>query len=454
MSRCILHIGMHKTGSTSIQSSLKGFKDNAFYYAELSADPNHSLAMYSLFSQHPARHHLHLGKQKADIDRYVAAARKNLAQSIELANGRTLVISGEGISLLPYDNIKAIHQFLAQKFDDIQVVAYVRPPIGYMTSVFQETVKVVANSRFNIEREYKNYQNTFSKFDEIFKPGNVQLWKFDPKAFPEGCVVQDFCLRLGIPLPKQNIVRVNESLCLQAVALIYIYRKFGQSFNAPALKGKDSIQLGEAIKTIGNDRLRCSSEILLPILEHNSQDIQWMEKRLGQSLAEDIGQTLDTDIRNEADLIQAGVNAAPQLLQLTGRPESDFRLTQSLEGVAYLVGQFRQKLADKASDQYKVLAGNIGLVTAKQVDGWAIGINPNVPVRLAIKVNGEMIGEQWAGLSRPGLKERGFHPSGLCGFSFAFAEGDRLKDGDIVTIEPTDASFTLTNSPYTFNNNE
>ena len=32
MSTCIIHVGMHKTGTTSIQQSLNGYSDDEFYY--------------------------------------------------------------------------------------------------------------------------------------------------------------------------------------------------------------------------------------------------------------------------------------------------------------------------------------------------------------------------------------------------------------------------------------
>ncbi len=74
MSKCIIHIGMHKTGSTSIQKSLDGFHDQEFFYAHLGNTPNHSLAIFSLFSSHPERHHLHIarGRDSAAIKLYLS----------------------------------------------------------------------------------------------------------------------------------------------------------------------------------------------------------------------------------------------------------------------------------------------------------------------------------------------------------------------------------------------
>ena len=49
MSRgCLLHVGMHKTGTTSIQQSLAGFADEQFVYGDVDRHPNHTRAVFSL----------------------------------------------------------------------------------------------------------------------------------------------------------------------------------------------------------------------------------------------------------------------------------------------------------------------------------------------------------------------------------------------------------------------
>ena len=77
MRSCIIHIGMHKTGTTSIQLSLHRFVDKRFFFADLDKVFNHSLAVYSIFADYPDRHHLH---QIHKRDR--AAAAKGIRDEI------------------------------------------------------------------------------------------------------------------------------------------------------------------------------------------------------------------------------------------------------------------------------------------------------------------------------------------------------------------------------------
>jgi hypothetical protein len=312
--RCIIHIGMHKTGSTSIQRSFDGFDDKAFFYARLGERGNHSLSIYSIFANRPERHHLHrsAGHDQAGVERYNKKVWDRLNRSIAAARHRTFIISGEDITALPETDLEKLRDYFDTRFDDVTVVGYVRPPAGFITSSFQQRVKSGALSAFDPFRMYRNYEKSFGKFDRVFGSERVELWKFDPNAFPQGDVVADFCSRMGIALPKRRFVRVNESLSRQAVAALYIYNKFGKHPGARALVDR----LGALFK---GGKLRLSPDIVRPVLERNRADIAWMEARLGRSLEEDLSGDREGDIRSEMDLIRPDPEIAAVLRGKLGR---------------------------------------------------------------------------------------------------------------------------------------
>lgn len=114
-----------------------------------------------------------------------------------------------------------------------------------------------------------------------------------------------------------------------------------------------------------------------------------------------------------------------------------------------LVTEFREKQsggnrARVATDRLtgKVLRARPGVVT-----GWAIGADPGEPVRVALLINGSEVAQAVADKPRNGLKERGIHPTGHCGFIFRFQRGETLQAGDQVTVIPVDGDFVLQNSP-------
>jgi len=342
--RCIIHVGMHKTGSTSIQNSLHGFSDDRFLYAHLGDFANHSLAMYSLFTESPELHHLHkaTGRDGSALQDYIAKVRSDLARALSIVNGRTLLISGEDISVLQQKDLDKLCHYFRGHFDELMICGYVRPPAGFISSRFQERVKGGQVGRVSLDQEYRNYENRFRKFDEVFGRENVHLWKFEPKSFPGECAVRDFCARLGVSFPDERIIRANESLSRQAVSLLYTYRKFEKKLGFRGMTGGESQRFVALLGDIQHDKFRFSPAIVRPILEANRADIQWMEERLGRSLHEELGAYRPGDVRDEADLLQPDPEVVKKLMALLGDAAPAGIKGETPEEVAVLVHALRK----------------------------------------------------------------------------------------------------------------
>jgi hypothetical protein len=344
MRRCIIHIGMHKTGSTSIQSSLQGFSDDRFLYANLGNISNHSLAIHSLFAANPGRHRMHKGRNAAAMQAYLTGIRTDLERSIGAAQDRTLILSGEGISGLAPHELVNLRDYFRPRFDELAIVGYARPPAGFMASGFQERIKG-GSTKLNLDQAYRDYESRFVKFDEIFGREHVQFWKFDPKAFPGNCVVRDICKRLDISLPVERIVRRNESLSRQAVGLLYIYRKLGHKYGSASMGGPESQHLGDLLAAVGNDKFRFSPDLVRPVLEKNRADIESMEARLGESLHEELGEHRPGDVRDESDLLKVEPEWVKKLLALLGDRAPAGVTGETPEQVAVLIHALRGRRA-------------------------------------------------------------------------------------------------------------
>lgn len=349
MSRCLIHIGMHKTGSKSIQSSLHRFADTRFIYADFDK-PNHTLALHTLFTSgaSPRPYLLRKRDPESAIPKFRRAMQSQLEGSIRACDGRTLIMSGEGISnKFDRDALATMRDYLRRHFDEISIVGYVRPPAGYMTSSFQQGVKGGRPVRF--EAVYRSYQKTFGKFDEVFGRENVRLYKFDPGDFPQRCVVRDFCSRVGIGLPVERIVRLNESLSRQSVCLLYTYGKLGGPYGAHDLKGRERQALRKLLENLGHDRFRLSPEIVRPILMQNRADIEWMEARLGLSLEEGLREHQPDDILEEADLLRPDPAVARKIIEMLGDRAPAGVAGETPEQVAQLVNALRTQFVEHRS---------------------------------------------------------------------------------------------------------
>jgi len=70
MKEVILHIGQHKTGSTSIQFNLQDFDDGKSRYAQL-GHPNHSVPLFTFYSHQRYRYYINynVGRTKPEVDK-------------------------------------------------------------------------------------------------------------------------------------------------------------------------------------------------------------------------------------------------------------------------------------------------------------------------------------------------------------------------------------------------
>jgi hypothetical protein len=303
---------MHKTGTTSIQNSLKSLDDENFYYARLLGRPNHSLSIHSIFGKHNRvkLRNKHFARKGVSMKEASAMARADLEASIEAAAGRIMVLSGEAMSNLSVDELASLKTFLQRRgYGEIEVFAYVRAPYGYMSSACQQKVKLGNEASLKIDSSFPRYKIKFSKFDSVFDREHVHLVKFDTDAFDEGNVVLDFIGRTGIPRSSITPTRKNESITKLSAMLRFQYSARVQAGLQKKLGDAVGASLCSRLRSLDPVRFRLAPSFLKPYIDSIREDIEWMEQRLGQSLQEDLTDE-ESDIYSEDDLMQIipGIN--------------------------------------------------------------------------------------------------------------------------------------------------
>lgn len=108
----ILHLGLHKTGSTSIQAALHGFAQDKVKTVSFAYD-NHSIPMYTIFSSRRHNYHIwkNVGYDERTIDRVRDGFLSTLNAEMDDKNFETLMISGEDLSILEPQDIKDMAAF-------------------------------------------------------------------------------------------------------------------------------------------------------------------------------------------------------------------------------------------------------------------------------------------------------------------------------------------------------
>lgn len=225
---------MHKTGSSSIQETLRNYRCGGFKYAELGSS-NHSVPMVTIFSEnrHSYGNHLSLGRTSSEIDEFKKKSEDFLLADLNDIDVENLIISGEEISYLSYKSVIEIKNYFKNYFDKIIVLAYVRDPIGFSNSAFQEVVK---GGYRGSKIPQPLYRSRFEKFIDVFGCENVHFRLFDKNNFSGESVVKDFCSWVNLPFNSLEEKRINESLPKEVVALTYLFNKKGSlSSGAPEL---------------------------------------------------------------------------------------------------------------------------------------------------------------------------------------------------------------------------
>lgn len=346
INECYVHIGMHKTGSSSIQHNLyRHLSDNHFVYAQMEI-PNHSIPIYSMFAEDLslAISYFRNTLNEDEIIQYNLEKKRMLVENIQNNPGKNFIISGEGITKLRQERgLRDFHRFLSDHFEKITIIGYVRPPISFMESALQQRVKSGTLVKFLPSNLYPNYRQCFEKFDHEFGIDNVILRKYDPNIFPGNDVVLDFCETLDIKINPDSVERFNESLSRDVVCMLYAYNKYHGGFGGRINMPRENTLINNALSEIGSGKIKLSPDVVLPIIDNNKADIEWMERRLGDTLNEAID-VQDKMICSEDDLLKPSAESIQALKKLITPEVSTSNTPVSPIEIAGMIHELRSKL--------------------------------------------------------------------------------------------------------------
>ncbi|MCP5093878.1 MAG: hypothetical protein GY949_23485 [Gammaproteobacteria bacterium] len=313
---CILHIGMHKTGSSSIQRTLVGWQSEHLVYADLGKPnpANHSAALSTLFGADDTAQDLHRrdGRSLEDIARLRSHWRTGFDRVLADPARRDVIFSAEALSIwyLERSIVEALHSALSAAFGRIRVIAYIRPPVSFMQSIFQQYIKGGLDELLP-DLLYPRYQARLEKWIEVFGSDAVELIRFSPETLVGGGAVTDFAARTGVDLSGTPVRHANPSMSLEALACLFAQRKYGLGFAPERKAAQKNLALIGLLNQLGDQRLRFAPALVDPVLAAQGDDLDWIEARLGQPLR-DCATDRPGAIGSEADLLAlAAILSAP-----------------------------------------------------------------------------------------------------------------------------------------------
>lgn len=215
MKEVILHVGFHKTATSSIQQTLAANPDSLSGYVypifHLNGTPiaNHSIPFYSMFCTEPSKYMMNI---KMGVSEKVKEVNENyLNQLLSFMQNDKLIISGEDISVLPEKKLILLKEIFEKNGYLIKVYCAVRKPYSFMCSELQERVK---SAGYSISQNLITVLRKSEEIEKIKKvfPDNVDFYSFEKDVASGFGVVESFLKRIGLNEKEFSIFNSNEGI--------------------------------------------------------------------------------------------------------------------------------------------------------------------------------------------------------------------------------------------------
>jgi len=322
MRTAYLHIGLHKTGTSSIQAAFRDFRQGDLWYWPRPGWSNHSVALVTVWRADPMGYALHRRAGRTEAE--VAALREEYARALEneFRRGGSTIFSGEGLSAhLGFEDVARAVETLRQHYDEVRAIAYVRPWRSAMASTFQQRLRAASTRSFRPQAQA--YHRRLGPWHEVLGPEGLTMRKFDRAALREGDVVADFAAWLGVdatglPRPEKNV-----SLSAEAVALLYTFNLAPDLPSDPKVRLPLVNKLVRLLRHFGKARLRFSDRLMEAAAAERADDIRWIEEVAGFSVSDPLPPARgEIVIDSEAELLALARKARRRIARLakTGDP--------------------------------------------------------------------------------------------------------------------------------------
>lgn len=229
MKRVILHIGVHKTGSTSLQNFLllnrKKFLNHSVLYPESGlVGPAHHRLAYIFLPQTEPRLKFY-GEQNPKEELF-----ENVLRQFEESGCNTLLLSSEAFH--EYIDMPRLKSNLNGY--DVKIVVYLRRQDNWLLSAYAQRVKQFESrfsGAFNTFPPYRSnrvivdYRRRLQGWADFFGSENVAVRVYEKALLSDGLSC-DFCKAIGIPYDrsyKEAKKDPNKSLSRDGVEIVRFF---------------------------------------------------------------------------------------------------------------------------------------------------------------------------------------------------------------------------------------
>ncbi len=236
-SKCVLHIGTEKTGTTTLQRFLG---ENRALLAERGYFIPKSLSPYQVLANHERLTTTSLETTKlsddlrraarletqADVIAHRVRVRDEFDQEVRQIETRipmTLLLSNEHCHsrLISDDEVQTLYEFLSRYADDFEVIVYLRPQHELATSLYDQALKAgyadidvlpdLGGTKIRwVEQRYFDYDDLTLRWGRVFASNKVRPRIFVREELIGESIIDDFLYAIGCD-HKSSTARVEEN---------------------------------------------------------------------------------------------------------------------------------------------------------------------------------------------------------------------------------------------------
>lgn len=235
MRKLTLHIGAHKTGTSTIQ--------NWMYNHRQFLKENGVTPFFTANGKHTVQVNQTYYFNHSKIKQGVVTIDPNLAVNLKQCNEENVVMSSECFSWIhDREELAKLKSSLQPHFSSINILIYIRRQDRQALSHYQQRAKSWEaeglyfsgeNKAFPTLDEnaqsYLDYYNHFAMWGDVFGDDNVTFKVFDRALLKNNCAVSDFLDVLSVSFTEKdvNVKDANTSLGLLNVKVAHILRDMG-----------------------------------------------------------------------------------------------------------------------------------------------------------------------------------------------------------------------------------
>lgn len=243
-----LHIGLHKTGTSTVQESFGEIRpylaQHGFLYPAFKMNDfntfNHTIPIVSMFCSKPEKYRINIRNgftTKEAVEELNQRYDRQLKEQIRNFGGHTLIISGEGISLLSSDELFELRKYLIGLTNPqvtFRILMVIRHPVGWSVSRFQEIVKSGYPLQSFMPKASTSKAHPYSivleKLKITFPPDSIFIQRYEDLSANTNGLFAGFIRSFQIFNKEIELVenkRINQSITYEGITILSaIYENF------------------------------------------------------------------------------------------------------------------------------------------------------------------------------------------------------------------------------------